>query len=415
MALIARFVLGLTFVFSGFVKAIDPLGTTYKIKDYLDAFHWTAFHECALPLAIALIVFEMALGLTLLAGSWKKTVSWLTFVFISLMTVLTLFLAIKNPISDCGCFGDVVILSNWQTFEKNVILWILSLLFLLYPDELPYVFGRYFSLGALLLSLAFPWILCHYSLRHLPMLDVLPYKIGTVLEDNMVIPEDAPTDSVLVEYLYEKEGQRQWFTIDDCPWDDSTWQYVERREQIIRQGYQPPIHDFEMFHPDRGDISQEILNNPSYTFLWVSQKLEQADRRSVSTLKQLQDYVEGYGYQLYGLTSSLTDRMEEWNDMYDLDLDFCSMDEITLKTMVRSNPGLLLIKNGQVLNKWSSSDMKAVEKYLSDDLDSSYLGQVKNVHEGRNVLMFFISVVAAFLLLFVLQSLYKSIYKSKTL
>lgn len=362
MALIARAVLGLTFIFSGFVKAVDPLGTVYKIQDYLEAFGMTFFNEYAVFFSFVLFSFELVLGLTLLFGSWPKVTSWCAMIFCAAMTVLTFVLALTNPVSDCGCFGDAVILTNWQTFEKNIILLILSLLLLLYKDELYHLFGRKTRVWAALLSLAIPVGIGLTAYRHLPLIDFRPYKIGTYLQDNMVIPEGAPLDSTVTEYIYEKNGVQQSFTLANYPAGDTAWHFVDRKEWVARKGYEPPIHDFEMLHPEYGDITDMVLTDTAYTFLWVAYKLEKADRSCMEMVQHLQQYVMDYGYTMYGLTSSTTEIVDEWVYEYDLAFEICSMDEIALKTMIRSNPGLILLKNGTVCNKWASRDIKRMEK-----------------------------------------------------
>ncbi|MBQ9201530.1 MAG: DoxX family protein [Bacteroidales bacterium] len=403
MAWIARILLGGTFVFSGFVKAVDPLGTTYKIQDYLQAFSWNVFYEYSLFLAVALISFEMVLGFTLLLGSWQRIVSFVTVVYMLLMTLLTLYIALRNPVSDCGCFGDAVVLSNRQTFEKNVVLLILSLLLWLYREPLYHVFGSRTSVWALLLALCISLFICTLSYRHLPLLDFRPYKTGTHLIDKMIVPPGAAQDSVVTEYIYEKDGQQHRFTLADYPAGDTAWHFVDRREKVIRRGYVPPIHDFEILHPERGDITEEILSLERYCFLFVSPRLDKSNRRAVRAMQEVQDYALVHDYPVYGLTASPSVLVEEWKYEYDLLFDFCSVDEITLKTMIRSNPGLILLKDGTIYNKWAWRDIPSFSRLVDHPLSDENLGRMRDSRDRDRVVKLIAGALLLYLFLYVFR------------
>jgi len=403
MAWIARILLGGTFVFSGFVKAVDPLGTTYKIQDYLQAFSWNVFYEYSLFLAVTLISFEMVLGFTLLLGSWQRIVSFVTVVYMLLMTLLTLYIALRNPVSDCGCFGDAVVLSNRQTFEKNVVLLILSLLLWLYREPLYHVFGSRTSVWALLLALCISLFICTLSYRHLPLLDFRPYKTGTHLIDKMIVPPGAAQDSVVTEYIYEKDGQQHRFTLADYPAGDTAWHFVDRREKVIRRGYVPPIHDFEILHPERGDITEEILSLERYCFLFVSPRLDKSNRRAVRAMQEVQDYALVHDYPVYGLTASPSVLVEEWKYEYDLLFDFCSVDEITLKTMIRSNPGLILLKDGTIYNKWAWRDIPSFSRLADHPLSDENLGRMRDSRDRDRVVKLIAGALLLYLFLYVFR------------
>ncbi|MBP5170559.1 MAG: DoxX family protein [Bacteroidales bacterium] len=403
MAWIARIVLGATFVFSGFVKAVDPLGTTYKIQDYLQAFGWGVFYEYSLFFAVALISFEMVLGFTLLLGSWQRTVSAVTALYMLAMTLLTLYIALRNPVSDCGCFGDAIVLSNRQTFEKNVVLLLLSLLLWLYREPLYQVFGRRTSVWALILALAIPLFICHLSYRHLPLLDFRPYKTGTHLIDKMIVPEGAPLDSVVTEYIYEKDGRQRRFTLADYPAGDTTWHFVDRREKVIRRGYVPPIHDFEIMHPYQGDITEDILSDPNYCFLFVCPRLDKTDRRSARTMREVQDYALRHDYRIYGLTASPSSLVDEWKYEYDLLFDFCSVDEITLKTVIRSNPGLVLLKDGTVYNKWAWRDIPSLSRQMDEPLSENNAGRMRDGRDRHWMINLIVGALLLYVVLYVFR------------
>ena len=366
LALLARFLIGFTFLFSGFVKAVDPLGTVYKIQDYLQAFSWNFFEEYAALLAIMLFTFEMLLGFSHLFGFHQKRTARWTVMFIFAMTLLTLVVALTNPVKDCGCFGDALKLTNWQTFEKNVILLILSLILWLYRGELYHTFGNRTTPATFILSILVPLFIAGYNYRHLPFIDFRPYKVGSHLLSQMSVPEDAAQDEYMVKFIMEKDGRRQVFNEDEYP-TDTAWHYVDRKEILVKQGYRAPIQDFAILHPQWGDITEQVLSDSNYVFLLSMPQIEKADCRYMKDVQALQDYAEKHQYPFYILTASLSSRQENLAYEYDLRAPFCQVDEIALKTMVRSNPGLVLLKNGVVYDKWSAIDVSNFIRYTNQE------------------------------------------------
>jgi len=354
---IARFILGGCFVFSGFVKAVDPLGSAYKFADYFEAFNWSFLSDLTLLMAVGLAAIEFFLGAALLLGIWRKPISLLALLFMLFMTPFTLYLAINNPVSDCGCFGDALILSNWQTFYKNIVLLSLAVPVYLWHDWSFTIFGQRTSRFSAYWCLLFPLLLSGYSYRYLPILDFRPYQIGNKLVDLMSVPEGAPRDSFNTRFIYEKNGVKKEFSVDEAPLDKPEWKYVDRIDKQIKKGYTPPIHDFVIEHPTKGVITDDILNDTSYTFLLVSSKLEDANRDKIFLVQNANAYAKAHNYAIYGLTNSDNAIIDEWNYEYDSNIEFCSVDDRTLKTMIRSNPGLVLLKNGVVLQKFAFRDI----------------------------------------------------------
>lgn len=381
MALTARVCLGAVFVFSGFVKAVDPLGTAYKIQDYLEAFGWSFLYEYALIASFALFCFEMVVGCLLLVGTWRQLIEKATCLFLLAMTGLTLVLALTNPISDCGCFGEAIVLTNWQTFEKNVVLLILSLLLRLYQGKLYCVGGQRGSGTLFAVALLLPLLLGLTSYRNLPLIDFRPYKVGSYLPDKMNVPEGATTELIETTYLYEKDGKVERFSLDNCPFEDSTWHYVDREERVLRKGVRPAIEHFELLHPQWGDVTEKVLNDTGYVFLVVMQKVEQADRKGVESIQIIRDYAKRYHYPIYGLSSSWQEAVDEWRYEYDLEFDFCSVDDITLKTMIRANPGVVLLKAGTVCRKWCWRDIQRIKGKLEAPLEQVLAKDFKQINQ----------------------------------
>ena len=331
---ICRIVLALTFIFSGFVKAVDPLGTQYKIQDYLTAIGIGRMVPDFTTLAssVLLAATEFFLGICLLFAIRRRMVSKLVLGIMAVMTPLTLWLAISNPISDCGCFGDALVLTNWQTLWKNVILLGAAIVVWKWPLE-----------QARLISQSNQWIVMNYSLVFillfisvkslytLPQFDFRPYHIGADI----------------------REGWTKMMEGEDTPYTDL---FIEQ------------VSDGE-------DLTEQILNDKGYTFLLVAPHLEQADDSRLDEINQMYEYSLDNDYPFYCLTASGEKAIESWRDLTGAEYAFCQTDDITLKTMIRSNPGLLLLKDGKVIRKWSHNDLPTEEE-LTTRLEDCELGQL---------------------------------------
>lgn len=355
---VCRFMLAVVFVFSGFVKANDPLGFQYKLGDYLQAFglsEW--FSEPVLMIAtVALAALEFVLGVYLFFGINRRLASCVTVAFMGVMTPLTLYLALENPVSDCGCFGDAVVLTNWQTFAKNVVLTIAAVVVLCMRGRMFRVVTPRSEWLVSVNTLLYIILLSYYSLSYLPVFDFRPYRIGTSIPQGMEVPEGAKKPVFETLFVMEKEGERREFSLDNYP--DSTWTYVDRKTVMKEPGYEPPIHDFALLRmADGEDITGQLLADSGYTFLMVAHQLEKADDSYSDLLNEVYDYSRKHGYTFYGLTASTEEMVEQWLDRTGGEYPFCNVDDITLKTMVRSNPGLMLLKGGVVLNKWANGNI----------------------------------------------------------
>ena len=382
---ICRFILGATFVFSGFVKAVDPLGTYYKIQDYLAAFGMQQLLPDIVPLlmSVLLAVLEFAVGMHLLLGIKRRFTTRLALLIMLVMTPLTLYLALTNPISDCGCFGDALVLTNWQTFGKNVVLLTCAIVLMITPWAMVRFLTKKMEWTLSNYCIVFALALAGYCLATLPIIDFRPYKIGNNIREGMEIPEGAKPTIFDTRFIMEKDGVKQTFTVDNYP--DSTWTFVSAETVVVEKGYEPPIHDFMMESLETGeDITDEVLDDPGYTFLLITHRTEEADEGNIDLINELYEYCLENGYKFYALSSSSAEAIELWRDRTGAEYPFCIMDDITLKTMVRSNPGLMLIKGGVILNKWPSSQLPD-EFDLTDKLEQLPLGQVKEVNDLRTL------------------------------
>ena len=403
---IARAILAITLILSGFVKAVDPLGTQYKITDYLEALQLVQYvpEVVTLGASVLLSTVEFMLGTLLLLAIRRRLVSWLVLLLFVIMTPLTLWLALTNPISDCGCFGDAVVLTNWQTFAKNVVLLILAVIVWRGAQVMVRFVSRSNQWIVISYTAVFILVVSGWSLYDLPYFDFRPYHVGADIRKGMEIPEDAEQPKYETTFILEKDGRRQEFTTENYP--DSTWTFVDSKTVQLSQGYVPPIHDFSMTRLSDGeDITDSLLSLPGYAFLLVSPQLQKADDSQLDLINQLYEYAVDNGYPFYCLTASGEKGINQWIEQTGADYPFCHTDETTLKTVIRSNPGLLLLKGGTVIRKWSHNRLPDEYK-LQKPLEKSETGQMPNDTIPGKILIIVLWYVLPLMLLVIADRLW---------
>lgn len=382
---ICRAVLAVTFIFSGYVKAIDPLGTQYKIRDYLTALSIGDYVPDWLTLgsSVALASLEFALGIFILFAIRRRFTTRVILAFMAVMTLITVWIAIANPVSDCGCFGDAITLTNVQTLLKNVVLTACAVVVCRCRERMFRFVSENNQWIAVNYTVIYIVATSSYSLYLLPRFDFRPYHVGANIREGMEIPEGAKMPRYENTFVMEKNGERREFTLDNYP--DSTWTFVERKSELVEEGYVPPIHDFTITDNATGDdITQQILDDKGYTFLLVSPHLESADDTNFGDIDQLYEYCQAQGVPFYCLTASGEDAIQHWRDITGAEYPFCMSDETTLKTVIRSNPGLVLIKDGTVIRKWSHNGLPKSEE-LNGPLARIEIGQMDDVSVARKI------------------------------
>ncbi|WP_315320345.1 BT_3928 family protein [Prevotella aurantiaca] len=362
---ICRLLLAATFIFSGFVKAIDPLGSQYKIGDYLTALGMAGKvpEWVQLILSISLSGIEFTLGILLLLAIRRHLVSKLSFVLMFGMTIVTLWLTISNPIQDCGCFGDAIHLTNNQTFIKNLVLLAAVVVVMRWPLYQVRFISKTNQWIATYFTMAFIIVVSLLSLYHLPLFDFRPYYIGQNIWKGMQIPKGAKQTKYKTTFICTKDGVQKEFDENNYPYDDSTWVFVDTKQEVVEQGYEPPIHDFSITNSKTDeDLTEQILNKDGYTFLLISPLLEVAQDRNFGDIESIYEYAKENGYAFYGLTASTEKGIKHWRDITGAEYPFYTTDGTTLKTVIRSNPGLLLLYKGTIINKWNHNDIPKVEE-----------------------------------------------------
>jgi uncharacterized membrane protein YphA (DoxX/SURF4 family) len=363
----SRILLGAVFLFSGFVKGIDILGSTYKFTDYFNAFGTEWATGLAHVLAIVLSFSEFAIGAALLLNYYTRIASWLSLIFMSFFLPLTFFIAIKNPVTDCGCFGDALIITNWQTFYKNIVLMALALVVFISRKQFnnPLKPIAQHAL-ALVPALAFAFT-AYQSLNHLPIIDFRPYKIGVNISEAMKIPADAPADEYRNEFVYRNKttGKEEKFNDTNYPWQDTiTWEYVSMTSKLVKKGFEPTIHDFTIETMEGEDVAGYFLETENYTLMIIAHNLNKSSSKAQENLNKLASEALAHGLNVVCLTASSEEQIAAFKEKYNSPFEFFFCDEITLKTIVRSNPGIVLTYQGTILNKWHWKDTPLFENLL---------------------------------------------------
>ena len=376
IANLCRIIVAVTFIFSGFVKAIDPIGTQYKLQDYLGAIgmagilpNWTL-----LAVAVFLAAIEFCIGIFLLFAIQRRLISKLTVAFMAFMTIVTVWIVVADPVKDCGCFGDALHLTNTETLIKNIVLLVCSLVIMYRPLAMFRFVSKSNQWIVTNYTIVFILVSSGLSLYYLPIFDFRPYHIGVNIPRGMEIPKGAKLPQFKTTFIMEKNGQRKEFTLDNYP--DASWKFIDSKTVQTSEGYIPPIHDFSITDNKTGlDLTNSVLSHKGYTFLLIAPHLETADDSNFGDIDRLYEYAQSYDIPFYCLTASTTKAVKRWVDLTGAEYPFCITDEAVLKTIIRSNPGLLLLKDGTIINKWSHNNLPNEAK-LSRPISQSSLGKM---------------------------------------
>ena len=360
---ICRLLLAATFILSGFVKAVDPAGTQYKIADYAEAFGLAGYlpEFVFISAAVLLSAMEFTIGIALLFAIRRRLTSRIVAAVMAVFTPFTLWIVLADPVSDCGCFGDAVSLTNWQTFWKNVVLLYAAVTVCRRPEDIVRLISKSSQWIVINYTVVFILAVSGYSLYYLPPFDFRPYHVGADIRKGMEMPPGKKGPQFETTFTMEKDGTRKEFTIDNYP--DSTWTFIDSKTVMTDEGYVPPIHDFSIV--TRGtdeDITDEVLDDKGYTFLLVAPHIETADDSRLDLINLMYEYALEHGHRFYCLTASPDKAIERWRDITGAEYPFCTTDETTLKTVIRSNPGLVMLKAGVVMAKWSNNNLPEEEE-----------------------------------------------------
>lgn len=354
---VIRIITGLTFIFSAVVKGIDPIGTDYRIVDYLDAYGWYFLTDLSFPLAVLLISVEFLLGVAFLLKLRIRLASIGILLIMIFFTVVTYFDARYNLVPDCGCFGDAIKISNWQTFYKNIVLLIFALIVFVKRNKIALRMRKWMQLTILILLLvSFDWFLFH-NYNHLPVVDFRDWKIGNDMKSS--------GQETVKNYLIYKNintGEIKEYISPNYPWNDSVWmsewefvnQRIDNSQLILKHGI--------IVEDEAGNnITADIIENPGFQLILTSDNLEEVEGQGMIDASNLFNALNESSIDFAMLTNSMQD-VDSRGEVYAIDYDVYFADDIELKAMIRSNPGLVLLNNGVVVAKWHHNDFPEVDE-----------------------------------------------------
>ncbi len=363
----SRFFVGGLFIFSGLIKLNDPVGTEIKLEEYFEVFavdfgsFFQVFIPFALPIGLFLVVLEVVLGVAVLINYRMRLTTTVLLVLIIFFTFLTGYSAILNKVTDCGCFGDAIKLTPWESFYKDLILivFILHLFWYrkVYDPVLRTMEGHAVIAGVTLIS----FFLGIYAIRHLPFIDFRAYKIGNNIPEQMKLPPDARRDSVVMTFIYEQAGVRKELTMDQLSQVDSTYTFIDRLDKVVREGDRPKIIDYRVEGVDGDNFTQQTFEGAK--LLIVMYNVKHAATKNAGKISQLINELEGKAEAII-LTSSASTDVEAFRHEHQWAAPYYFADATVLKTIVRSNPGLTLWVNGTVKGMWHHNDTPNAQEVL---------------------------------------------------
>ncbi|MCU0356056.1 MAG: DoxX family protein [Cyclobacteriaceae bacterium] len=363
--LFSRFFVGGLFIFSGLIKLNDPIGTEIKLEEYFEVFAadfspiFHGFIPYSLELGLIMIVLEIVLGIALLINYRMKETTWTLLLLIIFFTFLTGYSAIFNKVTDCGCFGDAIKLTPWESFYKDLILIVFILHLFWYRNYFEPVLRSRDGHAVIIAATLISFYLGIYAIRHLPFIDFRAYKIGNNIPEQMQLPPGAKRDSVVMTFIYERAGERVEFTMNQLSQIDSTYSFVDRVDKVVRKGDLPKIVDYRVTDVDGVDITQETFQGAR--LLLVLYNVKYSSARNADKISTLIDALEGYAEPLI-LTASTPADMEAWRHEHQWAAPYAFADATVLKTIIRANPGITLWVNGTVRGMWHFNDVPTADE-----------------------------------------------------
>lgn len=366
---IVRILVGVLFIFSGLVKAIDPMGLSYKMQEFFDLWGMSAFNSTTLWLSVLMNAFEIIAGVALLLGWKPKLINWLLLLLIIFFTFLTGYAYISGKFKNCGCFGDCIPITTGVSFVKDIVLLVLILFLFFNSKYIKPLFSKTFTNILLIAAMVFTVGLQWYVLNYLPVIDCLPYKAGNNITEKMQMPANAVPDSTVINFVYKKEGKEISFTADNFPTDfnDSTYTFVKREDKIIRPGKNnvPEIKSFS-FSDDAGkEVGQTILDFPTVIILFAEDM-----SRPVSQWQQSFDAIyqkaKNKNIPIYLITSTRKITEAAIAPTPFKDIIILDGDRVAIRTAARVNPTILLLEKGTIKGKWSFRNFGKVLKEIGN-------------------------------------------------
>lgn len=367
IAQISRVLVGVLFIVSGFIKANDTIGFGYKLEEYFEVFHTPVFIPYVVPIAMFICIFEIMVGVALLLGAYSKLNAWLLLLMILFFTWLTGYSALTGKVTDCGCFGDAIKLKPVESFIKDLVLLVFIIFIFIGKDHIKPLFNQTIQTIGLSVGLLVTTAFTLYTYMFLPRIDFLPYKVGNDIKEKMSYPEGAVRDSFVMTFIYSKEGKQYEFTMDQLASIDASYTFVDRKDKLVREGYKLPIPDFKLSDMNGIDYTDSLLSQKGYRLIIVQKDVNESRSGSLPQIAKLAMEAQQNAIPVWGLTATPAAQLESFRHEYQLALTYYNMDVTPLKSMVRSNPGVILMKNNVVVKKWSAfaiPTFETIKKYM---------------------------------------------------
>lgn len=352
----SRVFVGVLFIISGFIKLNDPVGFSFKLEEYFSqgVLNLPFLESYALAISLFVVIFEVLLGVMLLVGFRVRFTVWSLLIMIIFFTFLTFYSAYFNKVTDCGCFGDAIKLTPWESFLKDIVLLALIIVLFIGKKYIGSIFGSNTKRILTLLALVLCILYANHVLRHLPVIDFRPYKIGANIEQGMLVPEDAP--KAVFEYAWRfKVGEEEQVIVTHGEYPSVDGEFLDVETTEIQKGYEPPIHDFTI-EQNGEDYSSSFLQEQKLVMV-IAYDLRKTERSAYTEIKKVTDEALNMGYKVIGMSASNEVQTKELVEDFGLGFDFYFTDETTLKTIVRSNPGVLVLENGTIVQKVHYNDL----------------------------------------------------------
>lgn len=356
----ARIFVGVLFIISGLIKLNDPVGFSFKLEEYFSqaVLHLPFFEPYALAISIIVVIVEVLLGVMLLVGFRPKFTVWSLLAMIMFFTFLTFYSAFFNKVTDCGCFGDAIKLTPWESFTKDVALLVLILILLKGLRHIKPLFSTRLNWAIVGMATLLCVLFCYQVLHHLPSVDFRPYKIGANITEGMIVPEDAPKPIQEFAWKFNVNGEEKVY-VTDGGYPDVKGEFVGVETKVIQEGYEPPIHDFTI-EKDGVDFTESMLAEPKLVMV-IAYDLAKSELQVFENVKVHTDEAQKKGYKVIGMSASGEGESSAIGKEYDLNFDFYFTDMTTLKTIVRSNPAILVLEKGTILQKKHYNDFGELE------------------------------------------------------
>ncbi|MBC7827172.1 MAG: DoxX family membrane protein [Chitinophagaceae bacterium] len=368
LLILSRAIVGILFIFSGLIKANDPLGLSYKMQEFFEVWGWHTLNDYTLAFSVLMIAFEIIAGVAVLVGWRMRLFSWLLLLLILFFTFLTGYALFSGKIKECGCFGDCIPLQANQSFLKDLLLLVLIGFIFIFRERITPALQIRNSLLVLFFTAIFSFSLQWYVLQHLPVLDCLPYKVGNNISEKMKIPAGAIPDSTVISFVYESRGKQVEFTADKFPNDfnDSTYTFIRRYDKLIRKGNaESSIKDFSLQSIYGNDTTQALLNEEG-DLLFLFLKNDYKEREWTEILSMVMKQAEQKNIPGFLVTNIPIDELR--NDPPPAFLEFTPLrcDATAIKTAARTNPTLYLVRKGTIIKKWGYADFEQAIRFMNN-------------------------------------------------